>query len=266
VRQQYDLLDSYPFWIGLSYCTFPLNILCYVMNDYMDVATDQINPRKGNLLFGAKADISTLRKVYVIAIVVQIPFFVYFLSFPFGYKFVLWFFAFLAVNSAYNIWPKFSDKAPFDLILPLGYMLCIPLAQIINNSPSLPWLSWLHGALLVVRVQVWTEMLDVRVDLKVKRKTSMATIGILNATIVMWSLTFAELHLTYNFFRSYPLLFFECLSLCSVLDDSLPHILTIIVTIVEFFTWFSLYYFTWTDGCFLMGKQRSFLDFLSGVW
>ena len=47
-----ELLYHPPFWLGVIYCTYPLNLMCYLMNDIADVEVDRRNPRKGGGMLG----------------------------------------------------------------------------------------------------------------------------------------------------------------------------------------------------------------------
>ena len=69
-----DLLSQWPFLVGLAYCTLPLNLMCYLMNDLADVEVDADNPRKGGDLLGAKEDAVRLRAAIVPAALLQLPF------------------------------------------------------------------------------------------------------------------------------------------------------------------------------------------------
>jgi len=255
--ERYDLLETTHFWVALFYVTWPLNVLVYVMNDYMDVETDALNPRKGTFWFGVKTSRKNLRPVYIVALLTQIPFFIYFFSLR-GFPIVLWFIGAAAFNICYNIWPKVSDIPPFDLVLPLGYMMAIPLAMIVNECPALPPLSLFHGMLLTVRVQVWTEILDIKCDSKVKRVTSMVNIGINNAVIVMYALTFLEMHICYTLFKSWPLFIFELLSAGTVVADFGGAALALLVGATAI-SWASLFFLVWMDSPFLEGRHHPIL-------
>ena len=56
-----ELFGQLPFWLGFCYCTLPLNLMCYLMNDLADHLVDADNPRKGGMLLGAKAELLRLR-------------------------------------------------------------------------------------------------------------------------------------------------------------------------------------------------------------
>ena len=66
------------FWIGFLFVTFPLNYLVYGLNDYNDSASDQINDRKGNFLFGAKSTPQQLKAIPKKVTIVVLPFIIYF--------------------------------------------------------------------------------------------------------------------------------------------------------------------------------------------
>jgi hypothetical protein len=48
------VFGSLPFWLGIVYVTFPMGLLLYGWNDYVDFEVDRVNPRKGSFLFGAR--------------------------------------------------------------------------------------------------------------------------------------------------------------------------------------------------------------------
>src|SRR5260370_9900521 len=71
---QRHVFSSGVFWLGLAYCCLPLGLLLYGWNDYVDFETDQLNPRKGSFLFGARGSMDQLRKLPAIIVLVQAPF------------------------------------------------------------------------------------------------------------------------------------------------------------------------------------------------
>jgi len=59
---RYDIFTSTSFWLGAAYCTLPLNLLCYLMNDIADVEVDKYSLRKSNgSMLGTKEGVSRLR-------------------------------------------------------------------------------------------------------------------------------------------------------------------------------------------------------------
>lgn len=148
------LFSSIPFWLGIAYCTLPLNLMCYLMNDLADILTDKENSRKGGDFLGAKEDEVTLRALVPIAVLMQLPFLAAFalLCGAITWK---WFFAVFAVNWLYNFGPRLSAAyAPLDLVCPCGYILVTPLSCWLNSLAYPPMPSWIHAFCLVLRTQV----------------------------------------------------------------------------------------------------------------
>ena len=78
---RFELLSSPfggPFWVGFAYCTYPLNLLCYLMNDLSDVDVDRENPRKGGVIFGCRGTAAELRSVVPLAVAANVACLVYF--------------------------------------------------------------------------------------------------------------------------------------------------------------------------------------------
>lgn len=71
---QASLLSSPNFWIGLFYCTYPLNLLIYSWNDLGDTALDSKNPRKGWYLVGTKTKEERLQKFFLAALALNLIF------------------------------------------------------------------------------------------------------------------------------------------------------------------------------------------------
>jgi hypothetical protein len=71
----FELLGTSAFWLGVAYCTLPLNALCYLMNDLADVVVDADNARKGgNMLGAAKEGATRLREAIPVTAAIQLPF------------------------------------------------------------------------------------------------------------------------------------------------------------------------------------------------
>ena len=152
---RFDVLATSYFWLGIAYCTLPLNLLCYWMNDVADVVVDRNNARKGGQLLGAKEDAARLRSVGPAVALVQLPFLTAFATLC-GARIWPWFGGVVLVNWLYNFGPHLSSgrHAPLDLVCPCGYLLVILLGSWLNGLPIPPPRSWGHAALLVVRTQV----------------------------------------------------------------------------------------------------------------
>ncbi len=119
---QQPVLDTGIFWLGVVYFSFPFGLLLYGWNDLGDRATDRINPRKGNYLYGARGNDTQLASLPLLVGLVQIPFLVVF-SVRIGIlPVLLWFAALLMVNHLYN-------NSPFRFIgtlLTRGLMVFSP--------------------------------------------------------------------------------------------------------------------------------------------
>jgi 4-hydroxybenzoate polyprenyltransferase len=95
------LIDSPAFWLGIVYVSFPLGLLIYGWNDCVDYAADQLNPRKGNILFGARGTKEQLRQLPRWIVLVQVPFAVAFVALG-GWKMLGFFAAMSAACFLYN--------------------------------------------------------------------------------------------------------------------------------------------------------------------
>lgn len=157
----YELLTTPTFWLGFAYCTLPLNLLCYWMNDLADVAVDRDNARKGGHLLGAKENAARLRSIGYVVALMQPPFLIAF-SLVCGARIWPWFGGVVLVNWLYNFGPQLSSgrHAPLDLACPCGYLLVVYLGSWLNGLPPPPSRSWAHAALLVVRTQVTASIIQ----------------------------------------------------------------------------------------------------------
>ena len=125
--QAFGVFGTGSFWLGLAYCTYPLNLLVYLMNDVSDVKVDEHNLRKGGSGTGAKASSARLRQLVGWTVAVQLPFLLAFVHL-WGAIAVPWLLCVVFVNWLYNFGPRLSSHyAPLDLFCPCGYILVIPL-------------------------------------------------------------------------------------------------------------------------------------------
>jgi len=203
------------FRLGLAYCTWPLNLLCYLMNDLSDVAVDADNPRKGGaLLVGVRARASALRTVVPWAVAAQLPFLI-------GFCYVwgtaatsCWFSLVVAVNWLYNYGPRLSSNyAPLDLFCPCGYMLVIPLSCALCNLPYPPTQAWIHTLFFVVRSQLWIESFDIETDTLSGRRTTAVVLGLINSQRALAIILVAELSFVYAHFHDWAIRSFSFCSL-----------------------------------------------------
>ena len=200
-----DLLSSPIFWLGVIYCTFPLNLLVYGMNDLVDEDVDQDNPRKGNFIYGAKTTRKDRRRLplalFLINSVCLIP-----ISWMTGkwLETLIWFGSAFAVNFAYNNKPfQLSRKCPFEVpTMILGHFLIPILACYINELEYPRAASWVFNGLLLARSHIWLEFADIAVDVKEGKRTLAVVVGPKWAFRTVISLTLLESLVGYVYLES----------------------------------------------------------------
>lgn len=172
------LIDQWTFWLGAFYVTFPLAYLLYGWNDLADYETDQLNPRKGNFLFGAKLRQEELAELPLRMAIVQLPFWALFL-YTIGPNFLLWIGVCLAVNAAYN-WPRIGFKGLplLDVVNQAGYLLVFVLSSWVNHVPQLSWPAMLIGALFAMHSHLLNEITDIEPDRIAGRRTTAVVFGV----------------------------------------------------------------------------------------
>ena len=191
----FEALLQPSFWAGMLYCTFPLNLLVYGMNDMVDQDVDMPNPRKGNYIYGAKTtkrDRSGLPQV--IAAINLVPLGLIGLFFG-SLEFVLaWFLVAVGVNYVYNNKPfQLSRKCPFEVpTMIVGHFLIPVLSCHINQVPTPPVGSWIFHALLLTRSHIWLEYADIDVDRKEGKRTIAVALGHTNSLRLVLATTLLE--------------------------------------------------------------------------
>jgi 4-hydroxybenzoate polyprenyltransferase len=207
-----EVFRSGAFWLGLAYCTYPLNLLCYWMNDYSDVSVDEHNPRKGGALMGIKEDRSRLRDLARWTATVQLPFVLAFV-WLWGPIAVPWFLSVVAVNWAYNFGPRLSSNhAPLDLFCPCGYLLVVHLSCALTDLPLPRPAVWLHAIFLVVRTQLWLQTFDIDTDARAGRKTTAVLLGLRRAQTLLGAVLSAEAAFVLAYFTDWALQSFSIVS------------------------------------------------------
>ncbi|WP_442484391.1 UbiA family prenyltransferase [Aeoliella sp. SH292] len=188
----YRVLDTLGFWLGAVYVTFPLGLLLYGWNDWADYETDSRNPRKGNVLFGARLSKPSLAKLPWWIAVVQVPFFIAFIWLV-GAKFLLWIAAAVVVNTLYNS-PRldFKGRPLLDVLCQSGYLLVFVLASWVNDVPQLPWPVFIFGMLFAMHSHLLGETADVGPDRAAGRRTTAVVIGVRWTKLVVAALLFIE--------------------------------------------------------------------------
>jgi 4-hydroxybenzoate polyprenyltransferase len=217
------------FWIGFLYCTFPLNFFVYCLNDVADAEADRLNPRKGKLggAFGAKLTITQLRRLIWPCMVLQLSFLVCFCVGRAGpIRTILWAAATASITGAYNFgWPLSrrrlsSGRPPLEFLGALGYLLVIPLSTWINGAPMAPLRSVVHTLFLIVRSQLWGELIDLGADAAARRETTAVGLGALRTRLLLCAIVASEAVYAFRAFPEDPWLAgFSCVSLAlAVLD------------------------------------------------
>ncbi|HLJ25866.1 MAG TPA: UbiA family prenyltransferase [Candidatus Angelobacter sp.] len=217
-----SLFHSAPFWLGLVYVTFPMGLLLYGWNDYVDFEVDRVNPRKGSFLFGARGSIEQLHKLPMRIAAVQAVFLLA-LSYSGGPRILLCFAGMVAAAAVYN-WPRygFKSRPPFEILNQAGYLFVFLLSSWMNHVPLMRWPAWLFGALFAMHSHVFGEIMDIEPDRDSDRRTTAVAIGRVPAKLLIAAFLVAETVLLYAFFRD-PLLvgFLLASALWFVLDAAL---------------------------------------------
>lgn len=193
----FNLLITSKFWIGFLYCTFPLNLLVYGMNDMVDDDVDAGNQRKGNYVYGAKLDRSSLKKLpaYIAAVnifallpilCIDLSLLVYICS---------WLLVAVVVNYAYNCPPlQLSRKCPYEVpTMIIGHLLIPHFACRINGIHEWPSLgSIVFHIFLLSRSHIWLEYADIDVDEVAGKRTIAVVLGHRRALLLVLLLTAME--------------------------------------------------------------------------
>lgn len=201
--QKYELLSSLPFWLGLLYAIFPLNLLVYGLNDWTDVELDANNARKGNFMYGAKCSPEQMKALPHIIAALNLGG-IALLAAATGRWGALaaWIAICFAVNGAYNLEPvRLSSKGPWELpCVVFGFSGVAVLASIVNQIPWPPICFSAHMTCLVLRTQLWTEFLDYEPDAACGRRTTSTLVGRMWSKILVVFFLVAEAAVTWYFF------------------------------------------------------------------
>lgn len=207
------MIDTGVFWLGLVYCTFPLNLLVYGMNDIVDEDVDAKNPRKGNFVYGANLPRKQLRQLPGWIALVNVLYLssIAYVNPQLSFFLVKWIACAVAVNYAYNNEPfRLSRKCPYEVpVMIVGHFLIPWLSCQINSSPLPSSASWLFHALLLSRSHIWLEYEDISVD-KLKGKNTIAVVvGERSTLTLIITLTAIEAAVGYYLLHSTVLAIFS---------------------------------------------------------
>ena len=214
-----QLLGHPGFWLGAFYATFPLGHFIYGWNDLADHQTDRLNPRKGNLLFGAKLTPEQLRRLPLQIVLVQLPFAIVFVGLI-GWKVLWWFAATIAVNAIYN-WPQigFKSRPLLDMANQTGYVLLFVLSSWLCDVPQLPWPAFVFGGLFAMHSHLLGQMSDVEPDRAAGRRTTAVVLGVAYSKLLAGALLLTEAWLIHRYFHSPILVYFLLLAGIGFLGD-----------------------------------------------
>ena len=230
-RAQFAILAaSWRFWLGLVYVTFPLNLLVYVWNDVADQTFDRGNARKDSFLYGAKANSTQLLWLFRLSFTVQAPFAAALLAADYhaggGLRMLGWVASVALVNALYNHpLPRLSARPPLDLLAPAGYLLVAVLSAWLNRVPVPGARFWVYNLSLVLRTQIWGQLVDVRVDGRAGRATTAVVLGPTRTRAALVAVLVAELAFVSHAFPGHRVLrAFSAIGAVSLPVASLPHV------------------------------------------
>ncbi len=184
---------------------FPLNFLVYGLNDYNDIASDKLNNRKGNFLFGAKASEEHLKSIPKKITIVLVPFLVYFILKSGIYMFILLFIMIL-LNIIYNFKPlKIKEFPPFEILIQIGYVLTAIFSVILNGLEMIPWQTILYLSLFAFQAHIAGEIMDIEPDILSNKKTTATLIGRKKSKYLMISLLLGEAYILSIWFNDFIL-------------------------------------------------------------
>lgn len=198
---QVDFCNSYLFWVGLFYVTFPLNYLVYGLNDYNDEKADAVNDRKGNFLFGAKAPRKHLDGLLLKISLVNMPFMLWF-TYLSGLKMFLLLLFMVVVNVLYNFKPfRIKERPPFEILIQVGYVTTAFFATELNNLAILSWQTLTYLSLFAFQAHIAGEIMDIEPDLESGKKTTATILKRTKAKWLMFVLLMIEAFLVWFWFQ-----------------------------------------------------------------
>ena len=248
------VLDTWPFWLGVLYFSFPFGLLLYGWNDLGDRVTDRINPRKGNYLYGARGNDSQLASLPLLIGLVQIPFLVVF-SVRIGVvPVLLWFAALVLVNYLYNNPPfRFKSRPGLELLNQTGYLLVFVLGSWLNRLPQLPWQTFVFGAVFAMQAHLFGQIMDIEPDRTAGRRTTAILLGVRPSKLLMIAFLIFECVFVWHCFRSVEVSGFFALAALYFLID-----LTLLVR--------GRFYKPWELQVFALGLNAVTLGSMGWFW
>ncbi|MCP4130951.1 MAG: UbiA family prenyltransferase [bacterium] len=177
----WEVLQTYNFWIAFFYLTFPWSFVILAYNDYADYDEDIKNADRGWRPVVSKEE---LKKYLVWCHIIHIPFIVWFYIIGDPLHVTIYFVLFFAYNALYNGYigniKAFSGKGfPYDILANMmAWMLPVYIAYIINGafitfSPKL-LIIW---GVLVAAFQMIHSYDDYEIDIKANKMQTCGTLG-----------------------------------------------------------------------------------------
>ena len=96
-------------------------------------------------------------------------------------------------------------RPPWELLNQLGYLLILPFAIVLNQTPQLPWPSVLYLVLFCTHAHLMGEIMDAYPDQKAGRRTTATALGILPVKGIIFALVLLEATLITLLFRDFVL-------------------------------------------------------------
>ncbi len=198
-----DILYSSVFWLGLFYITFPLNFLVYGWNDIVDRSIDEFNPRKDSYWFGARGNEAQLKKLWQPIVFVQLIFYPIFIYLA-GVKMLILLLGLIGINWIYNLPQKgLRSNPPWEVLCQIGYLLIAPFSIFLNETPQLPWQTYLYLLFFAFQSHLIGEVMDIEPDRKAGRKTTATVIGRKNTKQLIIIIVTIEVSMLFVFFKEY---------------------------------------------------------------
>lgn len=201
--QMSEVWLSAPFWVGIFYVCFPMNLPVYGWNDYVDAEADKHNPRKDSFLFGARGTEKQVASLPIWIFMVQllcIPA----ISYYTGLKFLILLVAFIIINGLYNLPERgLRSMPPLELLCQIGYLLIVPLSILINETAQLPLWSYVYLLLFAFQSHLIGEVMDIVPDKAAGKTTTAVILGMFYTKLVIISIVSLEVLLLVFVFSDY---------------------------------------------------------------
>ena len=202
---QFEKLHHPIFWIGLVFVCFPLNFFVYSLNDLGDIKADALNKRKGNFLFGAKADKPTLKKAARASSILLAAFMLYF-AFVADWKMLVLFALMALFNIIYNFEPlRIKSRPPFELAIQIAYILTAVFSSYLNDVALIPWQAFIYLCFFCFQAHLAGEIMDIEPDKLAGKTTTALKLGRQKSKLLMILLLTIEVYILSCWFQDYVL-------------------------------------------------------------